>query len=136
MTRLYLLLILSMSLLKCEGQKPNQKLIASKNKCEGNWQYFSVMDTVYGEILFHAKADAICGAIVTASLTIVKTISGDSIRVLEICNVDKKFEKHTKVKVAFSQKPAFGAMLPIDNYFDCIINKTCYGFIIRNDNQE
>jgi len=133
MTRLLFSIILTISLFQCMGQNTNARLVTSGNKCTGSWQYFSLQDTTYGEVLFHAKADALCGAIATASLTVIKTNLGDTIRVLEMCNVGKDFKKLSRVKIAPFQQPAFGVMLPHDKNYDCLVSKTCYGFITPLD---
>jgi len=130
MSRLLLFVILCYSLTQCNGQKEIQKSISVDNKCREAWQYFSLDDTLTGQVLFHAKAPFLCGTLATASLTIVKTVPGDTIRVLELCNINKDIAKSALVKISPANKSTFGVTLPFDNNKeDCNILKTCYGVI-------
>jgi hypothetical protein len=127
MTRLFLIMVLGLSVFTSFGQKSKEKILTPNYKCRDNWQYFSLHDTLTGQVIFHAKAIVLCGVLATASLTIIKTGS-DTIRVLELCNSNKDFKKSRFVKVKPEERPSFGVILPVDNkYYDCNIRKTCYG---------
>jgi hypothetical protein len=115
------------------GQDSDRKLTSIENKCKQSWQYFNSSDTTYGIVLFHAKADFLCGGIASASLTVIKTTTGDTIRVLQMCNTNQIFFKSEYVKVSSMQQPTCGVFLPFDKYFDCVVKKTCYGVIKKAD---
>lgn len=134
MTRVYISLLFSAFFISSYGQNIDRKHVPFENTCKDSWEYFPIKDSIYGEVLFHLPAIGLCGAIATASLTIVKTSLGDTIRVLEMCNVNKVFKKNEKVKVAFSEKLPFAVNTPPDDYYYCKIHKTCYGVITKLDN--
>jgi hypothetical protein len=137
MMRLFISLILTTFLLPSFGQDLNRKFNLYEYKCKNYWKYVAFKDTTYGEVLFHSTAIGLCGAIATASLSIIKTASGDTIRVLELCNVLKNFKKNTRVKVSFShfsQEASFDINTPSDEYYYCEIYKTCYGVVTKLDN--
>ena len=133
MTRHFLILILCLSATFCFGQKNSKKFEDLKNKCQGSWQYFTLEETTIGQVLFHEKAYFLCGVIATASLTIIKTSLGDTIRVLELCNTNKEFKKTNFVKVTPNHNPDFGVSIPKDKTFGCLVKKTCYGTVSYPD---
>jgi len=130
MTRLIFLTILSFISLFCAGQKTNSVEVNSENNCRGTWQYFSLQGTIKGQVLFHTKASVHCGVLATASLTIIRTMTNDTIRVLELCNTSVYFKNFARVEISPNQRPSFNVLIPFDNKDrDCQVVKTCYGSI-------
>lgn len=130
MIRQFTILLFSILFVSCTTRKLTKKEIAAANKCRDNWQYLNLQDTISGEVLFHAKAIFTCGIIATASSTIIKTSSNDTIRILWLCNTDITFKKSQLVKVFPAQKPSFAVSPPVQtNQFDCTIKNTYFGTI-------
>jgi len=128
MTRAFLS-ILSFYLFIFTGQGNQTKSLPNDYKCKDKWQYFTLKDTIRGQVLFHAKGTVACGVLATASVTIIKTTS-DTIRVLELCNTKKDFKRSRFVKVESAKRPPFSVILPGDDKnFDCLVIKTCYGTV-------
>jgi len=136
MTRSFLVIILNFYLFTSTGQHNETRLSSNDHKCKDNWQYITLKDTIKGQVLFHAKGPTPCGVLATASVTIIKRTS-DTIRVLELCDTRKDFEKLKFVKVAPGKKPPFSVVFPIDNkHFDCLVSKTCYGTVDIYNNKK
>jgi hypothetical protein len=64
------------------------------------------------KIIDHKPAFAFCGVLATASMTIVETEKGDTIRVLDLCNTLDIYKKGQTLKVIPEDKPPFGVSLP------------------------
>jgi hypothetical protein len=79
---------------------------------EKNWTFFKLADTIVVTIIDHLPAPAACGVLATASMTIVQTEKGDTIRILDLCNVSDKYKKGETIVVAPADKPSFGVMTP------------------------
>ena len=108
---------------------------------ENSWIYFSLTDTVELNIIHHIKATMDCDRdIKTFSITIGTTQSGDTIRVLELCNRSKNFNLGEKAFIIPSEKPkefythpgvfvqgSEGQLRP--GPYDTEILKTTYGVI-------
>ena len=104
--------------------------------CADKWKYFELEKQITGQVIEHAKAGP-CGNIAFASITIIKLLPNDTIRVLELCNDEKYFQYNQTVTVAPAKKPPFGVSLPLivedhesvaQNIY-CRILKTCYGSV-------
>lgn len=106
------------------------------------WDYFKLADTIVVTIIDHLPAPAACGVLATASMTIVKTEKGDTIRIIDMCNISDKYRKGQIVKVAPADKPPFGlttAFTLTENpktkkfepsTFDLIVLKTTWGDLL------
>src|SRR6476660_891798 len=99
------------------------------NKCKRTWSYIDIKDSVTGIVLFDKTPGADCGIFSTASMTLVKTSKGDTVRVLNLCNTTASFEEGTFVIVQPQKKPGFGIdILPFDP-LACIVMPTSFGII-------
>ena len=99
------------------------------NKCKRTWSYIDIKDSVTGIVLFDKTPAADCGIFSTASMTLVKTSKGDTVRVLNLCNTTASFEEGTFVIVQPQKKPGFGIdILPFDP-LACIVVPTSFGTI-------
>jgi hypothetical protein len=103
--------------------------VSAAFKCQPNWKYNKLADTLSGVILAHAKAGFFCGTMATASVSVILVRGMDTIRVLELCNISKDFKQGTKVVIAPAEKPSFYVSLPINSLYDCRDYKTYYGSI-------
>lgn len=79
---------------------------------QNKWDYFILEDTIIVKVIEHIPAPAACGIIMFASLTIVLTENGDSIRVIDMCNTSDKYIKGLIIKVAPSDKPTIELTTP------------------------
>ncbi|WP_156126275.1 hypothetical protein [Hymenobacter sp. DG25B] len=70
---------------------PKKSLQDQSDSCQAKWQYVVSSKKIKGRVIFHKNTDELCGLLPTASVTLVKTNEGDTIRVLELCNLSKKF---------------------------------------------
>ncbi len=107
-----------------------------------NWEYFDLEKVISVKIIRHLPSPALCGNFAFASVTIVKTNDGDTIRILDLCNV-LDYKKNDTIKVLPQKKPAFSVMFPyikIQNpttneletvNLDKRILKTAYGLLPR-----
>ncbi len=95
--------------------------------CQSKWQYFTLKDTLRGELIMQQKIRNLCGIFAYASNTLIRTELNDTIRVIELCN-SNEFKKGSVIKVIPAIKPLFGVSIPQTN-FDCNIKKTCYGTV-------
>jgi len=128
MSKLILLSLLNFSILNCSGQNTKYHII-KYDSCKSNWQYFDLQDTIQGQVLFHSKSRVACGILATASLTVIKTATGDTLRILEMCNTFKNFAKSAQVQVFPAKRPSFGVLFPPDNAYTCKLRKSCYGVV-------
>ncbi len=76
-----------------------------------NWKYFHLKTNTKAFVIDHTPAPALCGTFAFSSITIVKTESGETFRVLDLCN-SKSYKKNQKIKIMPSDKPPFNVMLP------------------------
>lgn len=124
------------------GQEIIKMPFDSLNGLLDKWQYFDLADTINLKIISHYLASSPCGTRATASMTIGTIENGDTIRVLELCNIKKNFNPNEIVKVIPARRPDFqvmhtrvftqttqGQLKPDD--FDINILKTTYGKIER-----
>lgn len=119
------------------------KFFDPKNDFIGKWIYFDLKETIKLNVIQHITASAECGILATASITIGTTQTGDTIRVLELCNTKKAFKKDDLVIVIPAKKPEFqvthtrvflqGTQGPLrPDPFDTQVLKTTYGTIQNN----
>ncbi|GAB3227034.1 hypothetical protein GCM10027346_09940 [Hymenobacter seoulensis] len=82
-----------------------------------------------GKVIFHKNTDDLCGLMPTASVTLVKTTVGDTIRVLELCNLNKKFTAGEMVVIYPNATfEAVNVDVPADPRA-CSLKRTCIGTI-------
>jgi hypothetical protein len=84
-----------------------KKFFDSKDDFMGKWIYFDLKDTLKLKVIHHVMASVDCGTFETASITIGTTQTGDTIRVLELCNTKKNFSKDDIIIVVPAQRPEF-----------------------------
>jgi hypothetical protein len=106
-----------------------------------SWIYFNLTDTVELNIIHHIKATMDCDSDTkTFSITIGTMQSGDTIRVLELCNSSKNYNLGEKLFIIPSEKPkefythpgvfvqgSAGQLKP--GPYDTKILKTTYGIL-------
>lgn len=109
---------------------------------EKKWIYFKLDDTIIVTILDHLPAPADCGKLATASMTIVKTEKGDTIRIIDMCNISNKYQNGQTMKVSPADKPSFVLTTPFTlsenpktkkfepSIYDLIVLKTTWGDLI------
>ena len=130
-TRLILFTTLYFLGTSCLAQTKDDKKASFDNYCRDNWQYFSLQGSIKGQIMFHAKPYFLCGLVATASLTIVRTTTGDTIRIIDLCNSSDTFQRLCFVKVIPEQRPEFSVVIPADkSHNDCSIKRTCYAHLL------
>jgi hypothetical protein len=101
-------------------------------KCQQKWEYRNLNSNISGIILFHQKAGGSCGIFSTASVSIIKSEKGDTLRVLEMCNTDKDFSVGSHISVKSETKPSFRVdIVPYDPKA-CIILETYFGTLTKN----
>ena len=83
-----------------------------------------------GHLVYFLPA-ADCGYSISASLAIVKTIKGDYIRILQLCDTTKVIRPNTIMKL-FPNKSIItkASIIPIDSTNDCKIKSTFYGHLV------
>lgn len=120
-----------------------KKFFNPEDDFESKWIYFDLQETIKIKIIHHITASVDCGTLATASITIGTTQSGDTIRVLELCNTKKDFKKDDIVIVIPAKKPNFqvihtrvfvqgtqGQLKP--DPYDTQVLKTTYGTLQNN----
>lgn len=70
------------------------------------WQYFNLQDTVHTTIISHLPATVYCGNMAFGSVSIVKTEANDTIRILNLCNMER-YSPGQKVVFKPAEKPNF-----------------------------
>jgi hypothetical protein len=94
------------------------------------WTYSQTAVPVHGTLI-HFSPIADCGYFRTATLSIIKTNNGDTIRVLQMCDTTKTVEIGSKVKLLPTSKVSKKAsLIPSDPATDCVIRKTYYGRLL------
>lgn len=114
------------------GFSQTQEEQAKAQECKTKWDYNPLNQIVKGEVLYHHKALALCGIFSTASVTLIRTLDGRIIRVLEMCNTEKDFKKGAKVKVTpEGDKTWTVGIVPFDPQA-CQIRKAYFGKVIQD----
>jgi len=101
-------------------------------KCQQKWIYRNLNKSTKGTIIFHKKASGSCGIESVASVSIIKTEKGDTIRVLELCNRDKDFSIGSHISIKRETKPSFRVDLVPYDPKACIILETYFGTVTKN----
>ncbi|RSK42279.1 hypothetical protein [Hymenobacter perfusus] len=103
--------------------------VVERENCQGNWQYFVSPDNVKGRVIFHQNTNELCGVVPTASVTLVRTIEDDTIKVLELCNLSKKFASGELVMISPEViSESANVSVPVDTRV-CSLRRTCFGVI-------
>lgn len=98
-------------------------------KCKTKWKYYQLKHVTDGDVLYHQKALVWCGIFSTASVTLIRTEKGDTIRVLQMCNTETVFRKGTKVTVVPEGDKTWRVdLVPYDPQ-GCMIMEVCFGKI-------
>jgi hypothetical protein len=126
MQKIILTILLFQFAFICIGQTMPQKKYMAK------WTYPKTSTPIHG-VLIHFSPVAGCGYIRTATLSIVKTDKGDTIRVLQMCDTTKKVMINSKVTLLPTTNRVMKAIfIPSDPATDCKINQTYYGQLLRD----
>ena len=107
---------------------------------EAKWIFFDLQETTYAQVISRPPGGLLpCGIFAFASITIAKTSSGDTIRILELCESATGILAGEKIKIVPKTKPDFGVLIPYSSdiakssqrpgLYDDRILKTCYGVI-------
>jgi len=114
-----------------------------RNSTQEEWKFFTLKDTILVKVIYHARAQALCGTTSTASITIVKTQNNEIIRVLDLCNTSDKYKVNQIIKIApsvvrakeyslpfeFVKNKGSGKIEAVPNY-DLKVTKTTWGVLI------
>lgn len=99
-----------------------QKIIELEEDASGifydPWVCFDLKDSITLKVIKHRLAPFSCGIFATAASTVGTTATGDTIRVLELCNQHNDFKKGELVKVVPHKKPDFGVSFPFTKQYD------------------
>jgi hypothetical protein len=126
--------------------KQNNPLVHKTCEYQKKWKYFKLNDTLITKLIDHIPAPAICGDTPSASLSIVITAYGDTIRILDLCNQSEKYKLGQIIKVAPVETPkdSFQITLPFTmqenaiskenepSTFDLLVLKTTWGKLLDN----
>ena len=84
--------------------------------CKNEWRYLALSDTLLATVLFDQKATFFCGVVSSTSTTLVRKSNGDTIRVLQMCNVgNPNMKKGRLVRIVPGTVPHFRVdMIPDD----------------------
>jgi hypothetical protein len=124
MKQLSSLFILLLFAMKLHAQIEYRTLI-SIDSCKKRWQYFQLHDTISGTVISYIKYTIPCGRTAGASITYVQSNSGDTIRVLQFCDIKNWLHKGDKVNVFNSFLPEYGFGTPFEKHaLTCSILKT------------
>ena len=94
-----------------DNSNPTKESIIKK------WNYFTINDTIQVKIITHVPAQAVCGTSAAASISIVENINGRRFRILNLCNVSKKYFDNQIIKIIPAKKPEFAVSLPFNYEF-------------------
>ena len=143
---LYLTDTFALNETKCKIQADTlyiKKFFDPKKDFMNKWVYFNLTDNIELKVIHHIPATMKCeGAILTYSITIGTINSGDTIRILELCNRTKDFNEDEIVYVMPTKIPSENYTNPrvfVQGYqgqlkpqqFDTMVLKTTYGIIYR-----
>jgi hypothetical protein len=126
--------------------KLNNTIVHKTSEYQEKWEYFKLNDTIIAKLIDHIPAPAICGDTQSASLSIVRTENGDTIRVLDLCNQSEKYKLGQIIKVApiATPKNSLQITLPFTmqeniiskenepSTFDLLVLKTTWGKLLDN----
>lgn len=107
--------------------------------CQRRWKYKNLEKGFSGTIVFFEQPVVMCGVASTASVALVKTDNGETLRVLTMCNIKKDFNTPPgfkvgeKVKITPDEKPAFRVdIIPVD-FLSCRLRTAYFGIIQKVD---
>lgn len=133
---LFLILVLS-----CKSTS-NVEVTPYNFSYQDNWKYFTLEDTITINVVEHLPAEAFCGNMAFASLTIAITERKDTIRIINLCNMDT-YNQNDIVQFIPADKPEFFVNLPYSTihnsetnelqpgFYDLNILETTYGYALR-----
>lgn len=78
------------------------------------WQYFNLHDTINTTIIVHYPVTVGCGTKAFGSVSIVKTEANDTIRILNLCNMEH-YKSGQKVLFRSAEKPSLPCQLALYN---------------------
>jgi len=124
---------------ECSDAKEAQILT---NSYQCLWEFFEVQDTLNATVIKHESAFVPCAFKATASVTILK-VGKDTIRVLDVCNLEK-YKIGAAVRVSAISVPRYKVSIPTYffkdittnlyiyrcNEFDVTVQRTTWGHII------
>lgn len=114
----------------CQKKDPQNIIIPTYENCKEKWNYIFVKDTLKGEIIFFEKSPFECGKLPAASITILKTTKGDSLRILQACDTTSQRKLKQKVSVVPDYSNYSNIALPFNSSkSDCEVKNTIYGFV-------
>lgn len=103
---------------------------SDKRNCRSEWQFFKLKKSITGTVILHEKAFGPCGYFMFSSCTILKTLAGDTVRVLNLCDY-KIFASGDHVKIDTAKYQDFGIITT--NKYDCIVKKTTVGIVTKTE---
>jgi hypothetical protein len=130
MARLYLILLLLSITFIVSAQK-------TKNTCTKQWVYLRNADFTSGILLKSFRAPK-CGKIITASMSIIRTEIGDTVRFLNICDTAAPLPAGTRVTfLVYGFWPRNRLLkVPEDPETDCSVRITFHGRLNRQDSAQ
>jgi hypothetical protein len=95
------------------------------------WVYPSSVGVLRGKVVrFLPMAD--CGYVRTATVMIIATERGDTLRLLQLCDTTKKIAVGEYVKFKTIRRPnKINPLLPEDSTGDCKVKTTFYGSLLK-----
>jgi hypothetical protein len=126
---------MAISNIGCSQQATGDARIDSTYSKREKWNYFESENRTKGVVLYYKPAEYACGKISTASITIVKLLNNDTIRVISICNT-AIFKEDEYIDILPVSIPLVKPILPsanckYDNIIDALIKKTTYAIIVK-----
>lgn len=111
-------------------------------ECQKNWKYLNLEKDIRGVVLYYDQPVIACGvSISTASVALIKTAKGDTLRILTLCNTKKEFKVRSEFEPGYNVyiravlKPPFRVdLIPVDPYA-CSIKEAYFGTVQPNPNQ-
>ncbi|MCC2545020.1 hypothetical protein LJY25_01065 [Hymenobacter sp. BT175] len=128
MCKLTLFAILFMlSLSHAWGQSVKQRV--RLQSCQKEWQYKALGRPFKGTIMFSEPAEFLCGLLPAYSVALIKSVNGDTIRVLALCDF-AVYRKGTIVTIIPQEVPADGINSPVPiDWLSCRLKATYFGSI-------
>ena len=106
-------------------------------KCKSKWTYLKMEKSIIGSIVYYEQPTVLCGTVATASVALVKTDIGDTIRILFLCDTKKdfntppSFKPGERVSVIPGEDPTFRIDIhPLDPEA-CRLLTTYFGTILH-----
>ena len=114
------------------GQKQKVNKLQS---CQRQWKYENLAKSFSGTIEFFEQPAVMCGTVSSASVALIKTENGETVRVLTMCNSKEDFNASPtfntgeKVIITPSEKPSFKVdIVPVDPA-SCRLKSAYFGTI-------